>query len=207
MMNAIEQAVELAVRAHAGQIDEDGMPHVIHCFEVFHRVQVMLEEREVRAYPPLVYSQEDVLISALLHDVVEDTPTTLDQIEQGFGANVREIVDSVSRRIKSDGSKEFYRDFIYRAQENEGGTIIKIADLTHNFSRSVKIKKASWREKLQYKYGIALTVLNDVSSPTWERASYRVKSNGQVKQYLIADPDGKEIEIPEEEFKALIGTI
>jgi len=204
MMNPIEAAIALAVRAHTGQMDEDGFPHIVHCMEVFHRVQVVFEEHEFRGYPATKYTQEEILIASILHDTVEDSPITLDQIEEEFGKNVRDIVDSVSRRVESDGSKEFYRDFIYRAKENAGGLIIKYADLTHNYSRSVKIKKASWRNKLQYKYGIALTVLNDTSNPTWEQASYSVQTEGGVKHYRIADPNGKEIEITEEEFNALV---
>jgi (p)ppGpp synthase/HD superfamily hydrolase len=206
-MNPIEQAVELASRSHMGQMDEDGLPHIIHCFEVFHRAQAVLEEHKLRGYAPAKYTDEEILVASMLHDTVEDSPVTLDQIEQEFGKNVREIVDSVTRRVDSiDGSKEFYRDFIYRAKANEGGLIVKYADLTHNLSRSVKIKKASWRNKLQFKYSIALTVLNDTSNPTWEQASCSVQAEERgIQHYYIADPNGKEIEVTEAEFKTLTG--
>ena len=205
MMNPIEAAIALAVRAHTGQMDEDGFPHIVHCMEVFHRVQVVFEEHEFRGYPATKYTQEEILIASILHDTVEDTPVTLDQIEQEFGKNVREIVDSVSRRVDSvDGSKEFYRDFIYRCKANAGGLIVKYADLTHNYSRSVKIKKASWRDKLQYKYGIALSVLQMVNEPTWEQASSSVRTEERgIQHYYVADPNGKEIEVTKEEFKTI----
>jgi GTP diphosphokinase / guanosine-3',5'-bis(diphosphate) 3'-diphosphatase len=207
-MNLLEQAVEFAVKAHAGQIDEDGTPHIIHCFEVFRRVQDMFSDylplRVLFAPPKLKkYTQEEILIAAVLHDTVEDTSTTLDQIEELFGKNIRDIVDSVSRRVESDGSKEFYRDFIYRAQENEGGLIVKIADLAHNLSRTPKIKKASWRNKLEFKYRTALSVLNDSHEPTWEQASGTVQYEDGTPHCFIADPNGKKIEVTEEEYKTL----
>ena len=206
MMNPIEAAVALAVKAHTGQMDEDGLPHIIHCFEVFHRAQAVLEEHKMRKYALANYTEEEILIAAMLHDTVEDSPVTLDQIEEEFGVYVRDIVDSVSRRVESDGSKEFYRDFIYRAKANEGGLIVKYSDLTHNYSRSVKIKKASWRNKLQYKYGIALSVLNELDAPTWEQASASVRAEERgILHYYVASPDGKEMEVTEAVFKTLTG--
>lgn len=204
-MSLLEKAVELAVRAHAGQTDEDGMPHIIHCFEVFHRVQEMLAEREYRATPPTgKYTPEELSVAAILHDTVEDTFVTLDMIEQEFGRNVREIVDSVTRRGTKEGeTKEFYRDFIYRAKANEGGFVVKLADVMHNFSRSSKIKKASWKNKLQYKYSIALSVLNDADQPTWEQASALVAHDDTGPHFFVADPNGKKTEVTEDEFKAM----
>ena len=206
-MSLLEKAIQLAVKAHAGQMDEDGYPHIVHCFGVFHQVQVMFKEREARVTPPIEkYTQDEILLAAILHDTVEDTFVTLDIIEQEFGKNVREIVDSVTRRGTKEGEvKEFYRDFIYRAKGNEGGLVVKVADLIHNFSRSNKIKKASWKNKLQYKYSIALSVLNDADQPTWEQASASVVHDQGLVHFLVADPNGKKTEITEEEFKALGG--
>jgi len=203
-MSLLEKAIQLAVKAHAGQMDEDGYPHIVHCFEVFHQVQVMFKEREARVTPPIEkYTQDEILLAAILHDTVEDTFVTLDMIEQEFGKNVRDIVDSVTRRGTKEGeTKEFYRDFIYRAKSNEGGLVVKIADLIHNFGRSNKIKKASWRNKLQFKYGIALSVLNDVDQPTWEQASASVTQD-DTTHYFIADPNGKKTEVTEQEFRAM----
>lgn len=202
-MNILEQAIQFAVQAHDGQIDEDGLPHIVHCFEVFRRVTEMLERGETLTK----YTREDIQIAAILHDTVEDSPATLDQIEELFGKNVRDIVDSVSRRVEFPGKdgKEAYRDFIYRAQKDEGGVIVKIADLNHNYSRSHKIKKASWRDKLEFKYSIALRVLDDLNKPTWEEASYctMMSTPPTRTQYFMADPNGKKIEISEEQFKEM----
>lgn len=200
-MSPLESAIQLAVRAHTGQTDEDGMPHIVHCFEVFSRVERMFTDNLSLAPVLAKYSQEEVLAAAILHDTVEDSDVTLDLIERDFGRNVRDIVDSVTRRGEGD-AKEFYRDFIYRAGADEGGAIVKVADLSHNLSRSWKIKKASWRNKLQFKYRIALSVLNDAGKPTWEQASAEYRDDGGP-HYFVADPNGKRIEVSEAEFSGL----
>lgn len=225
-MSLLNQAIELAITAHAGQTDEDQFPHIFHCYEVFCRVQEMLDEWDLDArldaasmgagkldggvisrifLPPLKYSREEIFCSAFLHDSVEDSFVTLPLIETQFGKNTRDIVDGVTRRgLGKDETKEFYRDFIYRVKSNPGSHIIKVADLAHNLSRAPKIKKASWRNKLEFKYSIALRVLNGADQPSWEKASAFVQyDDGGLAQYFIADPNGKRVEVAEEEFKSL----
>ena len=181
----------MAVDAHRGQMDADGLPHIVHSMGVMQRVLEMRLTVSVAGY-----SLEDMMSAAILHDVVEDTLITLDGIRERFGDKVAGIVDSVTRRT-INGVKESYRDFIYRAKAHTAGRIIKNADLQHNLNRTHSIKKASWRDKLVYKYGIALRVLNDEWEPTWEDASYEY-SNGK---HFVSDPDGKRIEISAEEAK------
>ena len=209
-MSLLEKAIKLAVIAHAGQIDEDGMPHIVHCFEVFHRVREMFEGSHAISNLPkpelTKYTQEEIEIAAILHDAVEDSKgyVTLERIEAQFGKNVRSIVDSVTRRGEGD-MKEFYRDFIYRAKEDEGGILVKIADLSHNRSRAHKIKKASWRNKLEFKYATAMSVLNDANQPTWEQASWSAETDGPHTRYFVADPNGKKIEVTKDELFATLG--
>jgi len=207
MSNLIELAITTAGLAHIGQIDEDGMPHLMHSMAVMLDVQKELDE-----YPVKGFTTEEILIAAVLHDAVEDNKLyTIEKIEQWFGKNVAAIVDALTRQ-----EGESYRDFIYRAKANPAARLIKVSDLIHNMGRTHKIdaKKASWREKLEYKYRIASQVLNDKWEPTWEGASYEVKyedpkatgekmtyANLQTARFYIADPDGKKIEITEKEAK------
>jgi GTP diphosphokinase / guanosine-3',5'-bis(diphosphate) 3'-diphosphatase len=196
-MSLLTQALELAITAHAGQTDEDGMPHIIHALEVMFGVKKIFETSEEK----LDYTLEELMIAAVLHDTVEDTFVTLALIEVQFGKVVRDLVDGVTRRgLGKNETKEFYRDFIYRTKTNPGSRIIKLADLTHNYGRCFKIKKASWREKLMFKYFVALRVLNDTDQPTWEQASVSVQYDGSTPHYFIADPNGKKTEMTEEEF-------
>lgn len=205
-MTNLEQAIQLAVKAHTGQVDEDGMPHIVHCFTVMANVQKEANHTAIEGI-----SIGELLIAAILHDVVEDTSVTLADIRAMFGVHpeggktigevVAEIVDGVSRR-----KDETYKDFIYRAKKHPGARLLKIADLLANMGRLDKIspKKASWRNKLEFKYATALKVLNDIDEPTWEQASYSVTTEGPHSHYFVADPNGKQIEVTEEEFKLLM---
>ena len=180
MSSLLEIAIELALKAHHGQIDSDGDPHILHSLEVMFAVKKELEcapNETPDCCLPVLYgaTKEQLLVAAVLHDVVEDTDFSLDQVRKEFGDVVADIVDSVTRR-ESDGIKEFYRDFIYRARASKGGRLVKIADLLTNLKRlpNIKIAHPKWHDKLQYKYHLAKRVLQ-----TEDDAAYKV---GQYTQ-------------------------
>jgi GTP diphosphokinase / guanosine-3',5'-bis(diphosphate) 3'-diphosphatase len=208
-MTQLEKAIELAVHAHAAQMDEDGMPHIVHCMEVMLKVKAELEGKYDIALKALKkYTEEELLIAAILHDTVEDSSIPLKHIEVAFGANVAHIVDCLTRRGLGKGeTKEFYRDFIYRADADPGASLIKWCDLCHNMSRTHKIaaSKAKWRAKLEYKYHVAMMTISN--GTTWEQASWSAtwnEVNGvNTPSYFIADPNGKKMQITEEEFNKL----
>jgi (p)ppGpp synthase/HD superfamily hydrolase len=196
----IEDAISLASTAHKGQIDEDGLPHIVHALEVMSKAKAEYEQRPLEKYTLI-----QIIIAAILHDVVEDSDVSIDTVRRLFGDEVADMVFALTRQ-----KGESYRDFIYRCKANAGARLIKVADLLHNRGRTHKIsaKKASWRAKLEYKYGIALQVLNSSFEPTWEGASYKVTYDEpdephhlQKAHFFIADPNGKEIEITEAEAK------
>jgi guanosine-3',5'-bis(diphosphate) 3'-pyrophosphohydrolase len=208
-MSRLEQAILTAVIAHQGQIDEDGQPHIVHSLEVMFSVKRAYEEG---ASILKGYTLETLMVAAVLHDVPEDTSLTLDDIRRDFGKTVAEIVDGVTRRhgdpqcklfnCQKHG-KETYRDFIYRSRENPASCFLKIQDLLVNLGRchSISPKKAKWRDKLEYKYGIALRVLTALEPVTWEQVSWTFSGD----KYSIADPNGKKINITEAEFKKHMG--
>jgi len=218
-MSRLEQAILLATVAHSGQIDEDGQPHIVHSLEVMFAVKRDLEDKytfvEDRVPVPLPegYTVEDMLIAGVLHDVSEDTKFGLDYIRRAFGDNVANAVDGVTRRHITPDTKETYRDFIYRAAEKPASKILKIADLGVNRRRTHKIaaSKAKWRNKLEYKYDIALRVLLSERPTTWEQSSWEWKATKGSKadypfngKYFVADPNGKRIEMTVEQFQALV---
>jgi (p)ppGpp synthase/HD superfamily hydrolase len=85
---------------------------------------------------------------AVLHDVVEDTEVTLDDLSSEFGHVVVEAIDALSRR----GKAERYVDFIARAKSNPISRMVKIADIEHNLT---DLKPGSMRDK----YELALHIL------------------------------------------------
>jgi|SRR5271157_1870858 len=209
-MTQLEKAIELAVHAHDGQMDEDGMPHIVHCMEVMLKVKTELESTYLIGKRALKkYSVEELLVAAILHDTVEDSPIPLKHIEMVFGANVAHIVDCLTRRGLGKGeTKEFYRDFIYRCIADPGARLIKEADLSHNMNRTHKIaaSKAKWRAKLEYKYDVAFRCIS-TDDMTWEQASWsatwEMVDGVNTPTFFIADPNGKKMEISKEEFDKL----
>ena len=211
-MNKLTEAIALAVAAHEKQkLDEDGMPHIVHCMEVMLKVKTWVDNHNAGYQSDRIaaalqkYTFEELLIGAVLHDTVEDSEglVTLKLIEDKFGTKVRWLVDGLTRRgLGEDETKETYKDFIYRAKKDPGTALIKSADLEHNRGRAFKIKSASWRDKLEFKYGVALRVLSS-DEPTWEEASWNWTVD---KGHSIADPNGKKIFLSELDFQALKAT-
>ncbi len=111
----IKEALEFAEKAHKGQKRKNGVPYIIHPIRVAYRIlNHGIKDKEI-------------IVSALLHDVVEDTPITLEEIEEQFGKEVKEIVDALSKR-KGETKKEY----IERVKLNEKAKFIKAYDSFDN---------------------------------------------------------------------------
>lgn len=107
----IIKAFQIAYNAHKGQFDKGGNPYILHPIMVALNVE-----------------SDDEKIVALLHDVVEDTGTTLDDLwEAGFSDRIIEAVDVLTKK-----DSENYEDYLCRVKENELAKNVKIADLRHN---------------------------------------------------------------------------
>lgn len=110
-MPTLERALQIAVEAHAGQKDKNGGAYI------FHPIRVMMRCRS-----------EPAKIAALLHDVVEDTNVSLEELKtEGFSAQVLEAVRLLTRE-----SGLSYDDFIKRIRPNELAVEVKLADLADN---------------------------------------------------------------------------
>jgi len=131
-------ALQVASRHHAGQQDKSGSPYVFHPV----RVSAGMETPHERA-------------AALLHDVVEDTPLTLDDLrERGFPERVVEAVGVLTKREGED-----YFEFVARCLENPIARRVKIGDLTDNMDVTrLKAVDEKARRRLA-KYDLALEML------------------------------------------------
>lgn len=110
-MLLLEKAIHLAVQAHQGQKDRYGKPYILHPLRMMMKMATETEQ-----------------IVALLHDVVEKSDFTLDDLRQeGFP---EEIVDAVNRLTKRPG--EHYSTHIERSGTNPLSRKVKIADLEDN---------------------------------------------------------------------------
>lgn len=125
-MSNIHLAIQVATRAHQHQKRKDGTPYIAHPFKVLLRAQSMIEEQ----FPFDVVEGEDIQIVAVLHDVVEDTDVTFDELrELGFSEVVIAALDSVTKR-----PGETYMNFVARSKANPVGRIVKLADIEDNLS-------------------------------------------------------------------------
>jgi (p)ppGpp synthase/HD superfamily hydrolase len=112
-MSTLERAIAIAAAAHAGQKDKACQPYILHPL----RVMLALQGEEER-------------IVAVLHDVVEDTQITLDNLRsEGFSEAILSAIDSVTQRKEE---KKNYEAFVLRAAANPIGREVKLADLTDN---------------------------------------------------------------------------
>jgi (p)ppGpp synthase/HD superfamily hydrolase len=110
-MPTLEDALALAVQAHHGQRDKAGQPYILHPL----RVMMRLESEAERTV-------------ALLHDVVEDTPWTLERLRAlGYPEGVLAALDALTRR---DG--ETYEAFVERLRPDALARRVKLADLEDN---------------------------------------------------------------------------
>ena len=125
-IDVVVRAYDLAHQSHAGQFRLSGDPFITHPLAV---AQILADLRQ----------DADTLAAALLHDTVEDTDLTLEEVESAFGADVARITDGVTKldRIKFDMSREeaqagTIRKMVVAMAQDVRVLIIKLADRLHN---------------------------------------------------------------------------
>ncbi|UXH43959.1 HD domain-containing protein [Rossellomorea vietnamensis] len=131
-LNVFKSALEFTERAHLGQKRATGEPYVCHPFTV---CEILMHYK----------ADSTTLIAALLHDVVEDTDCSLEDIEDQFGPQVALIVDGLTKFEKGSINKELYHalnseKLLSHAAKDIRVAIVKIADRLHNM-RTLGIKK------------------------------------------------------------------
>ena len=132
-----KKAMKLCYEAHKDQVDKTGVPYVFHPFHVAEQM-----------------TSEASTIVALLHDVVEDTDYTLDDIAAaGFG---KDIVEAVALMTHEDDVP--YLDYVAKLKDNPIAREVKLADLAHNSdqSRLGEIDEETGQRLEKYKKAIAL---------------------------------------------------
>ena len=134
-----KKAMKIAYDAHQGQLDKGGIPYVFH---PWHLAEQMDDEIST--------------IAALLHDVVEDTDWTLEQLAaEGFPEEAMEVL-----ALLTHPEGQPYMEYIAGLQHNPIAVKIKLADLRHNsdFTRLSAVT-ADQRERLERKYAPAFALL------------------------------------------------
>jgi len=124
-IDLLKQAYIVAREAHDGQMRSSGEPYITHPVAVALNLAKM-------------HLDHETLMAALLHDVIEDTPVTKDQLAELFGHTVAELVEGVSKldKLKFDNKEEMqaenFRKMILAMVQDIRVILIKLADRTHN---------------------------------------------------------------------------
>ena len=138
-----QKAMKLCFQAHKDQVDKSGVPYVFH---PFHVAESMPDEITTTV--------------ALLHDVVEDTPYTLDDLRaMGFPPQVTDVLDLLTH----DESVP-YLDYVRALSKDPVARLVKLSDLAHNSDRTrLKTWDAAAAARLE-KYRAAEAILREADS-------------------------------------------
>ena len=132
-----KKALKLCFEAHKEQVDKSGMPYVFHPFHLAEQMQT-----------------EETTVVALLHDLVEDTDYTIEDLtSMGFGKN---ITDAIALMTHADDVA--YMDYVREIKNNPIAKAVKLADLKHNsdLSRLDVVDEKALKRKEKYLKAISL---------------------------------------------------
>ena len=132
-----KKAMKLCFEAHKDQTDKSALPYVYHPIHLAEQME-----------------DEDTTIVALLHDVVEDTHYTLEDLKNmGFS---RAVTDAIRLMTHEEGVP--YMDYVAKIKENPIARAVKLADLKHNsdLTRLDTVDEKAIKRKEKYAQAIAL---------------------------------------------------
>ena len=183
----LNRAYVFAMRAHGSQKRESGAPYFSHPLDV---AGILTNYR----------LDGDTIITALLHDTIEDTEVSRVDIEEKFGPNVARLVDGVTKltriEFQSDQAKqaENFRKFLVAMSEDIRVLLVKLADRLHNMRTLNHIKCPEKR------YRIAMETM-DIFAPLAERIGIQeMKQELEDLAFAEINPDGRQSILKRLEF-------
>ncbi len=173
-MERILDAIALAVDAHAGQMRRSGEEYICH---PLHVASILVE----------IGMDSDVVIAALLHDVVEDTAVELPQLVSRFGQTVADLVDGVTKITKmtfstrEEQQAENVRKMLLAMSRDVRVMIIKLADRLHNMRTCDGWEEQKQRDKAKETL--------DIYAPLAHRLGIRtIKEELEDRSLRVLDP-------------------
>src|SRR5271157_3487594 len=136
----VKKAYEFSEQHHKGQVRESGQPYLVHPLEV----AILLAEMRLDA---------TAIVAGLLHDAVEDTTVTVDEIKAEFGEQVAHIVEGVTKISRIDfasseeAQAENVRKMVLAMMDDIRVVLIKLADRLHNM-RTLKYLSEDRQQKI-----------------------------------------------------------
>ncbi len=184
---ALNRAYVYAMKYHGSQKRESGDPYFSHPIEV----AGILTELKL---------DDDSIITALLHDVVEDTEATLADVEKVFGKDIERLVDGVTKltrlELQSEQTKhaENFRKLVLAMSEDIRVLLVKLADRLHNMQTLRFVKSPEKRRR------IARETM-DIYAPLAERIGMqRFKDDLEDLSFAELNPDGRQSILARLEF-------
>lgn len=175
----IKEALLLAQRAHEGQTRSSGEPYYLHPLAVAD----ILAEMKLDTI---------TLITALLHDTLEDTDVTYEQLNKQFGKDVAELVNGVSKLTKIESQTvegkqaENFRKLLVAMSEDIRVLLVKLADRLHN------MRTIDGHKKPEKKYRIARETL-EIYAPLAERVGlHNIKEELEDLSFSVMNSEARE---------------
>ncbi|MCR8845991.1 bifunctional (p)ppGpp synthetase/guanosine-3',5'-bis(diphosphate) 3'-pyrophosphohydrolase [Paenibacillus sp. SC116] len=181
-LKRIREAYEFADRAHYGQVRKSGEPYILHPIAVAEIVVGMQMD------PTSV-------VAALLHDVVEDTSVSLDEIREQFGETCAMLVDGLTKleriqfRSKEEQQNENYRKMFVAMANDIRVIVIKLADRLHNM-RTLKFQSEESQRRIAYEtMEIFCPIAHrlGISAIKWEMEDIALRYLNPQQYYRIAN--------------------
>ena len=184
----LNRAYVFSMKAHGTQTRASGDPYFSHPLEV----AGILTDMKLDG---------DTIVTALLHDTVEDTFATIDEIEELFGNDIAKLVDGVTKlsrleiQTESERQAENFRKFLLALSNDIRVLLVKLADRLHNMRTLEHIEKPEKRRR------IALETM-DIYAPLAERIGMR-KMKGELEDLAFREINPEAYESVDQRLKYL----
>ncbi|MCE5171730.1 bifunctional (p)ppGpp synthetase/guanosine-3',5'-bis(diphosphate) 3'-pyrophosphohydrolase [Paenibacillus profundus] len=181
-LQRIREAYEFADRAHSGQVRKSGEPYILHPLAVADIV-VNMQMDPTSA------------VAALLHDVVEDTSVSLEEVHAKFGETCAMLVDGLTKleriqfRSKEEQQNENYRKMFIAMANDIRVIVIKLADRLHNM-RTLKYQSEESQRRIAYEtLEIFCPIAHrlGISAIKWEMEDIALRYLNPQQYYRIAN--------------------
>ena len=197
-LKKIERAFDVAAEAHGKQMRASGEPYILHPAAV---AEILVELK----------LDTSSIITALLHDTLEDTDITIEDIEKEFGTEVAKLVDGVTKLAKIEYQPEHvkqaenFRKLLVAVSEDIRVLLVKLADRLHNM-RTIEHLSPEKSVKMAHE-------TMEIYSPLAERIGiHKIKNELQDLSFAILHPEIRNsilsrLDFLRKEGKSLVNTI
>lgn len=181
MSEVINKAREFAIMWHGDQ-EYDGKPYVAHLDDVYRIVTI-------RSADVLFgKKREDAQIIAYLHDILEDTPCTLEEINQSFGETISNSVEAMTKRHRM-GIPRFQKEaeYLRKVCKNRLATFVKICDRESNVLNCIRTRHSLFkkykREHTAFFAVLAYAYPTYYESQVWKTLNQMIDEEFDYKEF------------------------